>query len=447
MPKGVTQYVKTSGGYVAYQEFGAGTRDILFVTNWSTNLEVMWEEPSLERFMDRLSTFGRVICFDKRGSGVSDPVPLASLPTLEEWMDDARNVLDAVGSNKAALIGDTEGGPMAILFAATYPKRISSLVLLNTFARFLRAEDYPAGIPRETMQKFIPVYEKYWATGEFLSATAPSAAGDPRFKQWFGHYQRLAMPPGASTTMYSWVVEMDVRAVLHSIQAPTLVLHRRDNSWYRVEHGRYLGEHIPNARYVELPGADCYPFHAGDYSATLDEIQEFLTGERVLPEPDRLLATILFTDIVDSTRLAIRMGDQPWSDLLAAHNEIIRRELVAFRGRLVSTTGDGILASFDGPARAIRCAEKIIKEVQELGLNIRTGLHTGEVEMRGEDLSGIAVHIAARVMEQAGANEVLVSRTVKDLVVGSGNEFESRGQFSLKGVPGEWELFSLATDR
>jgi class 3 adenylate cyclase len=443
MPKGVIQYVKTSGGYVAYQVFGTGKLDILFITNWGNNLEVMWEEPSLERFMDRLGTFGRVICFDKRGSGISDPVPLASLPTLDEWMDDARNVLDAVGSERSVVIGDTEAGPMAILFAATYPKRVSSLVLLNTFPRYLRAEDYPAGVPRETMQKLLMLYEKNWVTGDFLSITAPSAAGDPRFLRWLGRYQRLSMPPGASTTMYNWVVELDVRAVLPSIQAPTLVLHRKDNSWYRIGHGRYLAENIPNARIVELPGADCYPFHTGDFNQVLDEIQEFLTGERTLAEPDRLLTTILFTDIVESTRLANHLGDQPWSDLLAAHNELIQRDLGSFRGHLVRTTGDGILATFDGPARAIRCAARIVKEVQGLGLNIRVGMHTGEVEVRGVDLSGIALHIAARVMEQAGAGEVLVSRTVKDLVVGSGNQFDSRGLYALKGVPGEWELYRL----
>jgi len=446
MPKGITQYVKTSGGYVAYQEFGVGPLAILFITSWNTNLDVMWEEPSLERFFDRLSSFGRVICFDKRGTGVSDPVPLSALPTLEEWMDDARNVLDAVGSQRSVLVGDTEGGPMAILFAATYPNRTSGLVLMNTYARLKRAADYLIGIPEHVLAKYIELYEKNWGTGDFLSLTAPSVAQDVRFREWMGRYQRLSMPPGAGTTMYRWVVELDVRAILPSIQAPTLVLHRRDNNYYRVGHGRYLGQNIPGARYVELPGMDCSPFHVGDTSEVLDEIQAFLTGKRGTSEPDRLLTTIMFTDIVDSTRVATEMGDDRWVDLLNTHHELVRKCLDQFRGRIVRSTGDGVLATFDGPARAIGCALKLSRDVQRLGLNIRVGLHTGEVEMRGDELQGIAVHLAARVMARAGGSEVLVSRTVKDLVVGSGYEFDSRGVYSLKGVPGEWELFRVLVD-
>jgi len=276
--------------------------------------------------------------------------------------------------------------------------------------------------------------------------TAPSMAEDMRFREWIGRYQRLSMSPGAGTAMYRWVVELDVRAILSSIQAPTLVLHRRDNNYYRVDYGRYLGQNIPGARYVELPGKDCYPFHVGATADVLDEIQVFLTGERGTSEPDRLLTTIMFTDIVDSTRLANEMGDDRWVDLLNAHHEFVHKSLDQFRGRNVRSTGDGVLATFDGPARAIGCGLKLSREVQKFGLNLRVGLHTGEVELRGDELQGIAIHLAARVMAQASGAEVLVSRTVKDLVVGSGYNFDSRGMYSLKGIPGEWELFRVLVE-
>lgn len=443
MPRGVTQYVKTAGGYVAYQVFGSGPPDILFITNWGTNLEVMWEEPSIVRFFDRLASLGRVILFDKRGTGVSDPVPLDSLPSAEEWMDDAREVLSAIGAEKVALIGDTEGGVMSILFAATYPNLTSSLILSNAFARFLRASDYAVGLPAESIPKLLSLIEQSWGTGEMLAVTAPSVADDPRFRQWFGRYQRLSMPPGAFVAMYRWVLEVDVRSVLASINIPTLVLQRKDNDFYRVGHGRYLGEKIPNAKYIELPGADIYPFHANDMDRVLDEIQEFLTGMRSGPETDRVLTTIMFTDIVRSTDLAFAMGDLRWNDLLLAHHTLIRRHVEQNRGREMRSTGDGFLVTFDGPARGIRCALRISREVKNLGLEVRIGLHTGEVEIRGNAIEGIAVHLAARVMAKADAGEVLVSRTVKDLVAGSGFVFKDRGSYDLKGIPGMWDLFAV----
>jgi class 3 adenylate cyclase/pimeloyl-ACP methyl ester carboxylesterase len=443
MSIGVTEYVKTAGGYVAYQQFGAGPPDILFITNWCTNLEVMWEEPSLVRFFERLAEFGRVICFDKRGTGISDPVPLTALPTLEEWMDDASEVLQAVGSRQAVLIGDTDGGLMAVLFAATFPDKVSALILVNAYARMLRDVDYPLGLPRSSMPRLLDLYERGWGTGEFLDVTAPSVASDMRFRKWFARYQRLSMSPGASTAMYHWVLETDVRPILPTISAPTLVLHRSQNDHYRIGYGKYLSEQIAGARFVELPGADCFPFHTGEQEPLLDEIQEYLTGERGGADSSRVLATIMLTDIVRSTQHAATLGDVRWKDLLEEHHALIHRLVVQYRGREFRSTGDGFLLTFDGPARGIRCAMRIVQEIKRLGMDVRIGLHTGEVEIRNAAVEGIAVHLAARVMGAAGAGEVLVSRTVKDLVAGSSFHFEDRGMFPLKGFSEKWHLFSV----
>jgi len=438
-----TRYARTDQGYVAYQVFGEGSRDLLFVTNWVTNLEVMWEEPSLGRFLERLASFARVICFDRRGTGVSDAVPLAQLPTLDEWMDDARVVLDAAGSREAAVIGDTEGGPSAMLLAATHPKRVSSLVLLNTFARMVRADDYPIGLPRASVPRLLERYEAAWGNAGMLDLTAPAAARDARFREWFARYQRLSMPPGASIRMFAWVLEMDVRSVLPSIQAPTLVVHREGNLYHRLPFGRHLAEHIPGARLAVVPGAESIPFHAGDPGSVLDEIQQFLTGEREPLRHDRVLGTVLFTDIVGSTARAAALGDARWLELHAAHDALVRRILARHRGKEEETTGDGFLATFDGPARAIRCAWEIAQAVRSLGLTIRAGLHTGEVELVRSKVAGIAVHIAARVMAAAQDGGVYASGTVKELVVGSGIEFADRGVHVLKGVPGEWRLHEV----
>ena len=436
-----TRYARSAGGYVAYQVLGEGPRDILFVTSWATNLDAMWEDAGLTHFFRRLGRLGRVICYDKRGSGVSDPVPLAALPTLEVWMDDARVALDAAGSRQAVVVGDTEGGPMAMLFAATYPDRVSQLVLLNTFARWRRAPDFPVGMPDATCDRLVAAYERSWGQdAAMLVRTAPSLVGDPRAEEWFTRYQRLAMPPGAATKMYRWVTQLDVRAVLPAISAPTLVLHRQDNDHYRVGHGRYLAEHVPGARLVELPGADCFPFYTAASGRVLDEIQAFLTGVRGEVSTERELATVLFTDIVGSTEIASRLGDARWLDLRAAHDEVVRRQLATFGGREVKTTGDGFLATFDGPARAVRCATAIRDAVRALGLEIRAGLHTGEIERLGSDVGGMAVHLAARIMASAAPGEVVVSRVLPDLVVGSGIEFDDLGQAELKGVPGSWQL-------
>jgi class 3 adenylate cyclase/pimeloyl-ACP methyl ester carboxylesterase len=441
-----TRYAASPDGYVAYQVFGSGPPDLVFMTHWSTNMDMMWDEPSLAAYMERLASFSRVICYDKRGSGVSDPVPLASLPTIEQWTDDARTVMDAVGVERAALLGDTEGGPMAAVLAASDPARVASLVLVNSFARWRRAEDYPIGMPEATVEKLVERYEQHWGvTSEILDLTAPSVANDPRFRGWFLRYSRLTMPRHAAATMYRWVADIDVRSVLPSIRVPTLVLHRSGNRHHRVGYGRYLADSIPNASYVELPGADSFPFHAGNFTPLLDEVEEFLTGTRASPVLDRRLATMLFTDIVGSTELAAERGDRAWISLVRSHDEIVRKHLEIYRGREVAHGGDGFLALFDGPARAVTCAARLVDALRELEVTIRVGLHTGEIQVAGDAVRGLGVHIAARIMSAAERGGILASATVKDLVIGSGIEFADRGTRRLKGVPGEWQLFEVVS--
>ncbi len=437
----LTRYAPSEAGYVAYQVFGSGPIDLVFVTSWASNVDVMWEEPRMASFLNRLGSFSRVLCFDKRGAGVSDPVPLMSLPRLEEWMDDVGTAMDAAGMTQAAVFGDAEGGPMAMLFAATHPERVPALVLANTYARWRRADDYPIGMPDATWEKLVDRYEQHWGvTSEILGLTAPSVANDPEFARWFTRYQRASMPRGAATTMYRLVTSVDVRAALPSIRVPTLILQRADARHYRPAFGRYLAEHIPGARYVELPGADTFPFGAGDSTALLDEVEEFLTGTRSRPVHKRQLATVLLTDIVGSTRLAAERGDAAWSRLVRDHDDLVREHLRTYRGHEIDHAGDGFLATFDGPARAVTCAVRLAEELTQRGLTIRAGLHTGEVELDEDKLRGLAVHIAARVAAAAEDGGVLVSGTVRDLVVGSGIEFEDWGVRELKGVPGTWEL-------
>jgi class 3 adenylate cyclase len=331
-----------------------------------------------------------------------------------------------------------------MLFAASSPDRVGALILVNTFARWRRAPDYPIGMPDTAWEKLLVLYERYWGRDpDMLALTAPSLANDPRAREWFTRYQRLSMPPGAASLMYRWVTQLDVRSVLPSIAVPTLVLHRKESRHYRLAFGQFLADHIPAARLVVLPGADCYPFHTGESDSVLDEIQEFLTGVREGEQAERELATVLFTDIVGSTDLAARMGDARWLELRSAHDDLVRRSLGAFRGREIATTGDGFLATFDGPARAIKCAVRIRDAVRSLRLEIRAGLHTGEIEHVDGNIGGLAVHLAARVMSVAGPGEVLVSGTVTDLVVGSGIEFEDEGARALKGVPGTLRLLRV----
>jgi class 3 adenylate cyclase len=442
-----TRYTKApEGGFVAYQVFGSGSVPVVFVTNWITNCDAMWEEPSMAAYFERLGRFAKVLCFDKRGTGVSDPVPLSNLPRIEEWMDDVSTVMDAAQVDRAALIGDTEGGPMAMMFAASHPERVSALVLVNTFARWRRADDYPIGMPHETAEKLVDRYgQHYGVTNEILAFTAPTLAHDARIARWFTRYQRLGMPPGAAATMYRWVTELDVRSVLPSIRVPTLVLQRAGALHHRAAFGRYLAEHIRGAKYVELPGADTLPFSAGDFTPLLDEAEEFLTGARTAPVLNRQLATVMLTDIVGSTVLASERGDAAWVELVRQHDDVVREHLDTYRGREVDRTGDGFLATFDGPARAVTCAARLAEALHERGITIRAGIHTGEVELTDGTLRGVAVHIAARVMAAAERGGILVSSTVRDLIVGSGIELADRGTHDLKGVPGTWALSEVVS--
>jgi class 3 adenylate cyclase len=438
-----TRYVRSEFGNIAYQVVGDGPIDVVFVGDWLNHVEWNWELPRHARFLARLASFSRLIVFDKRGTGMSDPVPLDQLPTLEQWMDDVKTVIDAAGAEQVALVAHAAGGAMAMLFAATYPERVSGLVLLSSFATMRRHDDYPIGLPPSLADTALEWLSEGWGTGDTVDVLGPSGAADPELRRWLGRYQRLAASPGAATAMIRWVLSIDVRDVLGAVRVPTLVLKRTDDQFLRSGHGRYLAEHIPSARFIELPGRD-YFYFVGDSDALLDEVQEFLTGVRVAPKPDRVLATVMFTDIVGSTDKAAAVGDRAWRDMVERHHTAVRRQLERFRGREVDTAGDGFFATFDGPARAIRCAEAIRDAVHALGIDVRIGLHTGERELLDDKISGIAVNTGARIGSLAGAGEILVSRTVVDLVAGAGIEFTDRGVHALKGVPGEWQLFALA---
>lgn len=438
-----TEYVKTPGGYVAYQVFGEGTIDILFISSWTSNLDVMWEFPAAHGYLNHLASFSRVICFDKRGTGVSDPIPLTAIPTLEEWMDDAREVLDAIGVEQVMVIGDGEGGFMATLFAATYSRRVTGLILINSVPRWKRDTDYPIGYPEQTAGKIIKQLEQYWGKGMILLLTAPSTATDPEFLKNFARYERLCLPPGAAVDFYKWVMSLDVRSVLPSISCPTLILHRKSNNHYRLQYGQYFYQHIDNSQLVEIEGADCHPFFAGDTRPILTEIKKFMAVGKEVKQSYRELATIMFTDIIDSTRKAAELGDQRWLEKLDAHNIIVRKLLSQYRGQEIETTGDGFLATFDGPARAIQSAKKIKEAVNSLGIQVRIGLHTGELEFKYGKPHGIALHLASRIMSVTNGSEICVSRTVKDLVIGSGLEFIDHGVHELKGVTDPWQIYTV----
>jgi pimeloyl-ACP methyl ester carboxylesterase len=437
-----THWTKSGDVSIAYQVVGDGPVDLAFVPGFIGHVEGIWEKPEVARFFDRLASFSRLILFDKRGMGLSDRP--TEPPTLEQSMDDLRAVLDAAGSRRPALFGVSEGGPMSLLFAATYPERVRSLVLFGTYARIVPDEDYPIGIPRETVEQFFDLVERNWGGPVGLSLWAPSVAADPAARAWWSRFLRMAASPRTATNLLRLYVDIDVREVLPSISVPTLVLHRSGDRVVPVALGRYIAERIPGARFVELPGDDHVPAF-GDADALLGEVEELLTGQRGARESDRVLATVLFTDIVDSTRRAAELGDGPWRVLLEDHNRLVRREIERHRGREVKSTGDGFLATFDGPARGVRCAQAIAREVRRLGIEVRAGLHTGECEIVDHDVAGMAVHIGARVGARAGPGEVLVSNTVKDLVVGSGLDFAERGECELKGVPGSWRLYAVTS--
>ncbi len=439
-----TRYTRSGDVNIAYQVTGEGPFDLVLVAGWVSHLEYAWEDPHHARFFERLGSFSRLIRFDKRGTGLSDRVPLNQLPTLEQRMDDVRAVMDAVGSERAALFGYSEGGPMSVLFTATHPERTRGLVLYASYAKRLWASDYPWAPTREERQKFFDLIEQEWGGVVDLSTLAPSVADDPGVQTWWSTYLRLGASPGAALALARMNTEIDIRSVLPTIRVPALIIHRTGDKDIDVGGSRYVAEQIPGARYVELPGDDHIPWW-GDADAILDETQEFLTGARPFPEADRVLSTILFTDIVGSTERAATLGDRRWRELLASHHAIVRRELSRFRGREIDTAGDGFLATFDGPARAVRCALALMESLRLAGIGIRAGVHTGEVEIMGDKVGGLAVHIAARIAALAGGGEVLTSSTVRDLTAGAGLRFHDREPQALKGVPGEWHLFA-ATD-
>ena len=436
----MARYAKSGDLHIAYAVEGDGPIDLVWIPPWISQVEYLWAEPSLERVMARLTQFARVITFDRRGSGLSDP--FFGAPTLEDQMDDVLAVMDAAGSTRATVAGTLEGGPLAALFAATYPERTEALILYATFARATWAPDYEWAWPAEQRDEQMGAALEHWGEGLMAGGVASSQMHDPAFREWAGRLERLAASPSTIRRIFKLIGEFDVRDVLPSIRVPTLVMHRAGDSFIKVEHSRYIASKVPGARYVELEG-DENMFSIGDWEALVGEVEEFLTGTRHDREPDRMLATVLFTDICESTQRAAEMGDRGWRFLLERHDALFRQALDRHRGREVKRTGDGFLATFDGPARAIRCAASVTEAMGSLGLQVRAGLHTGELEVMDGDLGGLAVHIASRVMRAAGPNEVLVSGTVKDLVVGSGIEFEDRGQRELRGVPGEWRLYAV----
>lgn len=444
-----TRYTKTSDDvHIAYQVVGEGPIDIVFVMGWTTNIEGMWREPALARFMTRVAAMGRLILFDRRGLGLSDRLAGDALPTLETRMDDLRAVMDAVGSDRAAVIGVSEGGPLSILFAATYPERTLSLILFGTMARFGWAADFPWGQTTTSLDEELDRYDRLWGTPELAAHelrtwAAPSSAEDPQLVAWLAEYTRSAASPGAAMALTRMNHEIDVRHVLPAIHVPTLVLARTGDRDFAIEATRTLADGIGGAELVEFPGDDHF-FWIGDAGALLTEIERFLRGVRDdEDELDRVLATVLFTDIVGSTELAASLGDRRWGETLEMHHAKIRGLLSRFRGTEIDTTGDGFLATFDGPIRAARCALAATDAVKVAGVEIRAGLHTGEVELAGNDVRGLAVHIGARVAALAGASEVLASSTVKDLVAGSALRFDDAGEHELKGVPGAWHLYRV----
>jgi class 3 adenylate cyclase len=436
----VARYARSGDLHIAYIVEGSGPTDMVWIPPWVSQVEYLWSEDSMAAFLRRLTGFSRVITFDRRGSGLSDP--FFGAPTLEEQMDDVHAVMDAAGSERAALVGVLEGGPMAALFAATYPERTEALILYATFARATWAPDYDWAWTTEEREARMAELVEHWGEGRVAGGVAKSELNDPEFVEWAARLERLAASPGTIKRIFDLIGEFDVRDVLPSIRVPTLVMQRRDDDFIKIDHSRYLAAHIPGARFLELEGSDNV-FSVGDSEAILGEIEEFLTGDRRAREPDRMLATVMFTDIVESTRRAAEMGDTGWRFLLERHDALFRRALDRHRGREVKRTGDGFMATFDGPARAIRCAASVAEAMGSLGLEVRAGLHTGELEVMDSDLGGLAVHIAARVMDRAEPCEVLVSSTVKDLVVGSGIDFQDRGAHELRGVPGQWRLYAV----
>jgi pimeloyl-ACP methyl ester carboxylesterase len=442
-PRPRTQYARSDGVNIAFQVFGAGALDLVVVPGWVSHLEHMWQHPLYAAYLERLGRFARLILFDKRGTGLSDRV---SVGTLNERVDDISAVMDALGVGRAAIYGISEGGPLSMLFSAIHPDRVSGLVLYGSFARRTWAPDYPLGVSKQAWLQQTDFTERNWPVID-LERWAPSVAHDNQFKEWLGEVRRYGASPGTARELMEVIGEIDVRSILGTIRVPTLVMHRSTDATIPKEMSRLIADAIPGATFIELPGADHLPW-TGDTEALIGEVEEFLTGQRIRESgsggpADRVLATVLFTDIVGSTERVAAVGDRAWRDLLEHHHELVRRQLAVFRGRELDTAGDGVFASFDAPARAIRCACAITDSVRELGLEVRAGLHTGECESIGDKLSGIAVHVGARIAAQAAPGEVLVSSTVRDLVAGSGLRFQDRGIAQLRGTGGDWQLYAV----
>jgi class 3 adenylate cyclase len=434
------RFARSGDVHIAYRVVGEGPVDLVYAQGAMTHLDVYWELPAFRHYCERLAEFSRLVLFDKRGMGMSDRVPGAT--TLEERMDDVRAVMDAVGSERAAVMGESEGGPLAMLFAAAHPERTVAVILQGAEVRERRDVDWPWGeATDEEFEESMATTPERWGKGLGIDWITPSVAGEEWARSWWGRMQTHAATPGSAEAFIRMAFDIDVRHVAPAINVPTLIVHTTGDKVCHVENARFLARTIPGARYVELPGEDHVPWFAPD--EILAEIREFLTGRREAATPDRVLATVLFTDLVGSTAQANELGDRRWRDRLEQHHAAVRHELARFEGRELDTAGDGFFAAFDGPARAIRCARAIVDAVRRLGLDVRAGLHTGEVEVLDGKVAGIAVNIGARVAGKAGPGELLVSGTVKDLVAGSGIQFDDRGSTALKGIPGEWRLFAV----
>lgn len=440
------RYARSGEISIAYQVLGNGPMDVIMAPGFPSHLEIAWQQPRIAHFYRRLASFCRLILMDKRGSGLSDRLSPGEAPSLEQRVDDLKAVLDAVDSARAGVIGFSDGGPLAALFAATYPQRAESLVLANTFPKRLASPDYPHGQSEEFRDELLRSIREQWGQPVYIDLLAPSMLDDAEFGTWWSSFCRGSMSPGAALAVQALNAQVDIRAVLDAIHVPTLVLHRRGDRVNSLEGAHYFAEHIPGARLVVLEGEDHFLW-LGDTEAVVGELEAFLTGGAREAEPDRVLATVLFTDIVGSTDRAAELGDRRWRALLETHDDIVRRELVRFGGREVKSMGDGFLATFDSPARAVRCAAAASAGLANVGVAIRAGVHTSEIELVGSDVRGLGVHVAARVMALAGEGEVLVSSVIKDLSLGSGLEFTSRGSHQLKGVPGEWELYAASDPR
>ena len=442
-----TRYADAGGGQVAYRVFGRDSPapTLVQANGLTSHVELRFDHPLVVVYLERLASFSRLVLFDRRGAGMSDPLPDRSTADWEGWTDDLRAVLDAVGCERAAILAGMDAGPTAMLFAATYPERTSALILVNTAARFLVADNYPCGRSEEEANAMIDLVRELWGTEAFAAMLSPNMTGDPSFLSWLARYQRASATPRAAAAQFAASIRVDVRDVLPLITVPTVVLHRSANALVPIELGRYLAEHIADARLVELAGSDQWINGDEDAEDIHNLIEEALTGTRQERPSDRVFATVLVEDIVGSTPRAVAMGDGPWKLLLDRHDALAHKIVGGLQGRIVKMTGDGIVATFDSPSRAIRCAETLREQIRDLGLDVRAGIHAGEIERRGDDVAGVGVHTAARVSALAHAGEVLVSRTVKDLVAGSGIAFTERGTHTLKGVPDDWQLYAVST--